>query len=352
MYIKCGETFKKFLGFDKKLADSIEIIFDNTKIKCSLDHRFKDLENKCIYAKDLKPGDKLKNERFGESTVIEIIELGKKIVYTPVEVDGTIYESDNGLLNHNCSFIGSSCTLINGNILEKLTEKEPVETLFEDLTLNIYEKPIPNALYVMGCDCASGVGGDYACVQVLKIESQHRYVQVATYRSNEVKNGAFARVIDFMSKMYNNAYFIVENNDVGETVTNEIWYTLENFNMINTERGSLGTDANKKSKLKACLELQRVMEAGILELSDSVTIAEISRFEEQAPNVFKAAKGNHDDTVTSLYWAVYATLQPEIDMENIRVIESKKVEDDMPFDIMVDTFELKDGNSDFWSDFK
>ena len=82
---------------------------------------------------------------------------------------------------------------------------------------------------------------------------------------------------------------------------------------------------------------------------DGVTIAELSRFEEQQSNVFKAAKGNHDDTVSALYWAVYATLQPEIDMDNIRIKEEIKQEDNMTIDMMADAMEY---NDDFWSDFK
>jgi hypothetical protein len=152
--------------------------------------------------------------------------------------------------------------------------------------------------------------------------------------------------------MYNNAYFIIENNEVGKQVTEEVWYTLENPNLLNTEKAGkgLGTKADKRSKLDACLELQRVIDAGILIIHDGVTIAELSRFEELHPNVFAAAKGNHDDTVSALYWAVYATLQPEIDMDNIRVKKEVKIEDNMTVDMMADALEYN--GEDFWSDFK
>ena len=91
------------------------------------------------------------------------------------------------------------------------------------------------------------------------------------------------------------------------------------------------------------------MDADILKLNDGVTISELSRFEEHGANIFAAAKGNHDDTVSALYWAVYATLQPEIDMDNIKVKEEIKQEDSMTIDMMADAMEY---NDDFWSDFK
>jgi hypothetical protein len=352
MFIKCGDEFLKFKGFSKKLSDSLDIVFDNSRLKCSVDHRFKDKNGQDIFAKDLQKGDTVKNNQFGLSTVIQITPIGQHTVFTPVDVEGGLYETLNGLINHNCSFIGSSATLISGDILEKLTEKEPIEVLFSDLSLSIYEKPIPNALYVMGVDCATGVGNDYCVVQVVKILSKTEMYQVACYRSNTVETGEFSRVIDQLSKMYNDAYFIIESNDTGKTVAEEVWYTLENMHLINTEKSSrgLGTIADKRSKLDACMELRRVMNAEILHVCDSKTIEELSRFEEQRPNVFAAAKGNHDDTVSALYWAMYATMQPEIDMDNIRQITNQQNEENMmTVDMMVNDMANED---DFWGDFK
>lgn len=352
MYIKCGDGFKKFYGFDRHLSECLFIVFDNSQIKCSLDHKFISDTGKPVVASALTHGDKVRNADFSLSTVISIKKIGQNTVYTPVNVDGEYYQTINGLINHNCSFIGSSPTLISGNTIEKLIESEPVEVLFDDLTLNVYLKPKPGALYVMGVDCCSGVGGDYACVQVIEIRSKNDMEQAAIYRSNVVKPGEFSRKIDFISKMYNNAYYILENNDVGKQVAEELWYTLENTNMINTEKAGhgLGTKADKRSKLDACMELQRVMDAGFLKIHDAVTIKEISTFEEQnTPNVFKASKGNHDDTVSALYWAVYATLQPEIDMDNIKHVETVKEQDELTVDMMVD---MNENNDNFWADFK
>lgn len=353
MFIKCGSEFKKFQGFDKKLADTLEIHFDNCDpVRCSTDHKFLKMDHEFIEAKNLKIGDIIKNEQYSISQVCDIIDIGKHVVYTPVAVDGEAYETIQGLINHNCSFIGSSSTLISGSILEKLIESEPVETQFEDLSLNIYEKPIPGALYVMGCDCATGVGGDYACVQVIKINNRTSMEQVATYRSNTVKPGQYARIIDYISTMYNNALYILENNDVGEKVAEELWFTIQNTNLINTEKAGhgLGTKADKRSKLQACMELQRVVDAEILKIHDSTTIAEISRFEERSPNVFAAAKGNHDDTVSALYWAIYATLQPEVDMDNVTIVKDVKENDELTVDMMVDQYE-NDENDWLFKDF-
>lgn len=347
MKIKCDNEFKSFEGFQKKVARVFEIRFDNCIIKCSADHKFKS-GNDFKTADTLLLGDTVDNTQFGKSIVMWIEDLGRQTVITPVSVDGEIYETPNGLINHNCSFIGSSQTLVDPNVLGELVQKEPLEYMY-DLGMLIYEKPIPGALYVMGVDCATGVGGDYAALQVLKINSRTSMEQVCTYQSNTVNPGQFARIIDATSTMYNNCFYILENNDVGRQVSEELWYTLENTNLINTDKHGLGTRADKKSKLDACMELKRLVDSHALAIVDANTISQLSRFEEVSPNVFKGAKGTHDDAVSSLYWAVYATLQPEIDLDSCKVIIREDLAENKTIDMMAD--ENYD-SEEFWSDFK
>jgi len=347
MKIKCDNEFKSFEGFQKKVARVFEIRFDNCIIKCSADHKFKS-GNDFKTADTLLLGDTVDNTQFGKSIVMWIEDLGRQTVITPVSVDGEIYETTNGLINHNCSFIGSSQTLVDPNVLGELVQKEPLEYMY-DLDMLIYEKPIPGALYVMGVDCATGVGGDYAALQVLKINSRTSMEQVCTYQSNTVNPGQFARIIDATSTMYNNCFYILENNDVGHQVSEELWYTLENTNLINTDKHGLGTRADKKSKLDACMELKRLVDSHALAIVDANTISQLSRFEEVSPNVFKGAKGTHDDAVSSLYWAVYATLQPEIDLDSCKVIIREDLAENKTIDMMAD--ENYD-SEEFWSDFK
>lgn len=349
MKIKLGNSFKKFNMFSEKIAEKLNIVFDNCSIKCSSDHKFKS-NNIFKLASDLKIGDTVDNLIYGTSTVVAIEKMGIGTVITPVDVEGKIYESDNGLINHNCSFIGSSQTLIDPNILSDLIQKEPVDFMY-DLDMAIYEKPIPGALYVMGVDCSTGVGNDYAAIQILKINSRTSMEQVCTYQSNLVSPGKFARIIDATSKMYNDCYYILENNDVGRQVAEELWYTLENMSLINTDKHGLGTRADKKSKLDACMELKRLVDSKALSIIDANTITQLSRFEElpNSPNVFKGAKGSHDDLVSALYWAVYATLQYEIDMDSCKIVKPTEQED-VSVDVMVER--MNQDETDFWSDFK
>lgn len=348
MLIKCGEEWKNFERIICKLSPILEVQCDNCVIKCTPDHVFKGITKPEMMAGDLQSGDILYNEEFGKSHVLFVDYFGIGRVYTPLNVDGEYYQTTNGLINHNCSFLGSSQTLINAETLEKLREKEPIR-YEHNYDIKIFEDPIPGVMYVMGCDVGSGCQGDYSTIQVIKILSRNKMEEVACYRNNEVGPEAFAVQIKYLSDKYNGAWYIIENQDSGKKVCEELWYNLENYKLISTDGPGkpLGTKATKRSKLDACLELKRLMDNDFLEVHDSDTIKELSRFEEQdVGNVFKAAKGNHDDTVSALYWAVYATMQPEIDLDTCRPSDDRPIEE-YPVDYMV----MHNQSNDFWGDF-
>lgn len=350
MLIKIGSEYKKFDTIIKKSGECLDIFCNNCQIKCTKDHIFKMANGEEKQAKDLLDGDKLLNTEFGESIVIFVDEIGEQDVYTPLNVDGEFYNTTNGLVNHNCSFLGSSRTLICAEALEKLKQKEPIR-YDKGYKLKIYEEPCAGVLYVMGVDSSTGVTGDYSCIQVMRVNSRQSMKQVAVYRDNEISPENLAVVVKQLSDYYNEAYYIIENQDTGHKVCEELYYELENYKLISTDGPGkpLGTRATKRSKLDACMELKRLMDNDFLEVVDDTTIEELSRFEEQdVTNVFKGAKGTHDDTVSGLYWACYCTLQPEIDLDDCKATTSMPVEE-YPADYMM--LHPAGADSDMWSDF-
>lgn len=205
---------------------------------------------------------------------------------------------------------------------------EPVQFKY-GYDLKIWELPQPGALYVIGVDSASGTGKDYAVMQVLRIYSAKKIVQVATYANNLIDAEHFAAVVADIDRFYNEAPMIIENNEIGKLVADSVWYEHDCGNILNTDHnGKIGTRATKTSKLDACIELKRLIENDILTLNDSDTIKQLSRFEEVSPNVFKGASSVHDDLVSGLYWACYGTMQPQVDIDSLSIV--KKKEDDEP----------------------
>lgn len=206
-----------------------------------------------------------------------------------------------------CKFLGSSDTLIDANILERLTIKEPIELKLGDC-FNIYEHPQPldkDVMYICGVDSAKGTGKDFSVVQVLKITHEHDIKQVATYKNNFINAHEFAEVVISISEYYNGAYLMVENNEVGGTVADAIWFTYEYDKILNCDKKGIGIRSTKTSKLAGNILLKKYVDSGWLEIIDRQTIYELSRYEEIRLNIFQAPRGSTDDHVMALLWALY-----------------------------------------------
>lgn len=209
---------------------------------------------------------------------------------------------------YNCSFIGSANTLVDYKILNSLIAKHEIELKLGD-RFSIFEHPQKDAKYILGVDTSKGFGQDFSVVQVLKINGVQDIEQVATFADNRTDVRDFAAIIKDISEMYNNAFMIVENNDVGGVVANTLWYEMECDRVLNTEPKEIGTRASKKTKLIALMLLKRYIENGWLKIHNAETIEQLSRFGEVSLGMFKATVG-HDDHVSALYWGLYYLQTP------------------------------------------
>lgn len=133
MKILTPTGFQEYYKIQKKTAQCSNIVFkDKSNIKCSTDHRF-DNDGVEIVANKLKIGDKLNGK-----VITEITPIGEQTVYTPVMVQNGNKYIANGLINYNCSFEGSSPTLVDGEILKTFLPSDPC-TIKYNYAMNVYE---------------------------------------------------------------------------------------------------------------------------------------------------------------------------------------------------------------------
>ena len=91
--------------------------------------------------------------------------------------------------------------------------------------LELYKKPEKNRTYALVADVARGTEQDYSAFLVFDV-SEVPYRIVAKYRNNEIKPLLFPNVIHDVAKAYNNAYVMIEVNDIGEQVATAMQYDL------------------------------------------------------------------------------------------------------------------------------
>lgn len=218
---------------------------------------------------------------------------------------------------YQCSFLGSSNTLISGDKLTKFVIKEPLEN--KDRHLSVYEQPQADHQYCACVDTAEGTGNDYSAISVIDVTTTP-YRQVAVYCNSRIQPAAFARVVYEVAKRYNEAYLMVENNSIGKIVADSLWHDFEYENLYRSQSqageqeigfiGLLpGIRTTKKTKSIGCSTLKSLIESDTLIIEDAGTISELSSFEAKGSS-YQAAKGKHDDVTMTLVLFAYLTTQP------------------------------------------
>jgi len=130
---------------------------------------------------------------------------------------------------YGCSFLGSSNTLISSTKLNVLAPEEPISENVEGY--RVFETPEKDKTYFLQADVSRGQGSDYSAFTVIDT-TEYPYKVVAKYRNNKISPLLYPTVIHKVSKDYNNAYVLVEINDIGQQVADIIHNDLEYENMI------------------------------------------------------------------------------------------------------------------------
>jgi len=265
---------------------------------------------------------------------------------------------------YGCSFLGSSNTLI---ATSKLNVLAPEEFLQEDSDgLRIFELPKKDEIYFLQADVSRGQGSDYSAFTVINGTSAP-YKVVASYRNNAVSPFNFPNVIKKVGERYNNAYVLVETNDIGGQVSSILYNDLEYENVLMTKimgrrgqmlsqgfaggRSEMGLRTTTQTKKLGCAIFKRLVEEDKILINDERILAELITFVSKS-NTFKAEEGHNDDLVMTLVFFAWLTRQEYfadlIESAKFNYEEAKKPEDDntlfMLSEESMEDDEFSDGN--------
>ena len=239
--------------------------------------------------------------------------------------------ADQFRVEFECEFIGSSNTLISPSVLKRLVYENPI---FTNESIRVFESAQKDHLYQMVVDTARGVNNDYSACVVLDItELPHRVVCV--YQNNTISPMNYPVVLQSMAKQYNNAYILVESNDIGMSVVESLHNELEVENVLmSAARGRagqvlssgfgaggqyFGVRTTKQVKRNGCLNLKTLIESDQLIISDFKILEELTHFTQKGESW--EADGGHDDLVMCLVlygWLSIQDYYKEITSTDIR----------------------------------
>ncbi|HIM82818.1 MAG TPA: terminase, partial [Nitrososphaerales archaeon] len=224
------------------------------------------------------------------------------------------------LQEFECSFLGSIDTLISPTKIQTIPTSDPIES---NAGLDVYEKPKKDAMYCISVDVARGGARDYSAFTVIDITTIP-YKLVAKYKNNEVKPLLFPEVIYGVAKGYNEAYLLIEINDIGGQVADALHHDLmyENIIMCQTRgrlgqvvtggfgdgTSDLGVRTTKSVKKIGCSNLKTLIESDKLLICDFDIVVEMSNFVQKGAS-FEADEGSSDDLMMCLVFFAWLTNQ-------------------------------------------
>ncbi|SVB35390.1 uncharacterized protein METZ01_LOCUS188244, partial [marine metagenome] len=286
----------------------------------------------------------------------------KRNSYIPIEVhwseipgrdekwkEETIKNTSESQFNteFECEFLGSIDTLITPQKLRTMTYINPIQS---NAGLDLYVKPQEGHTYVLTADVSRGTSNDYSAFVVVDV-SEMPYRIVAKYRDNEIKPLLFPSKIYDIARAYNQAFVLVEVNDIGEQVATTLQYDLEYDNLVMASmrgragqilgggfsggRAQLGVRTTKAVKRIGCSNLKQLIEDNKLIIEDLDIISELSTYIVKGQS-FEADEGCTDDLVACLFlfaWTSDQTYFKELTDMDVRQTMMREQQDALEQDM-------------------
>lgn len=306
-----------------KRKESTHVFTNSGKVvECTPEHLIKTPLG-FISARQLKTDDQIFTKDGLEyvNAVFTYDSQNEEYYYDLLEVCAGHEYYTNDVVSHNCQFLGSSGTLIDGATLKYL-QTSYREPLHEAQGLAVYERPEKGRTYVCIADVSRGKGLDYSAFHIVDV-TQMPYKQVVTYRNNFVTPVDYADIIFRTTKSYSDAYILIEINDIGGQVSDTLHFDFEVETLLYTESagrsgkrisGGFGSNVDKgirttkQVKSVGCSVLKLLAEQKQLQIVDFNTINELSTFSRKGAS-YEAESGCHDDLVMGLVLFAWLTTQ-------------------------------------------
>ena len=204
------------------------------------------------------------------------------------------------------------------------------------------------------------MGSDYHAFSVVDCTSIP-YKVVATFQNNQISHQIYPHIIRKVAEYYNQAYVLMETNDLGEAsaqiLKNELEYPNIVYVSTKNKMGQFagggfgggkvgnGLNLNYHTKRLACSALKDLIENDKLIISDFNTISELSTFIAKGVG-YEANEGYNDDLVISLVLFAWLSTQPYFrDYTNVNVRRKifeekiKNIEESIvPFGVITDGY--------------
>ncbi|MHA2043216.1 MAG: phage terminase large subunit family protein [Candidatus Thorarchaeota archaeon] len=176
-------------------------------------------------------------------------------------------------------------------------------------SLWIWKEPIDDHEYIIGVDCAEGIGqkGDNSAFQIIDAGTLE---QVAEFYSNTIPPNVLSKILSQIGIYYNTALIVVENASIGGAVLNALQHDLAYDNLYYEEKniraGRPGIKPNTQNRSLLLEGLQNRLLNGTIRINSRRLVHEFKTFRFNAQRKRAEAEvGRHDDAIFAMCYALY-----------------------------------------------
>ena len=334
------------------------VLEDDTNIMATADHEIYTDWFTTKPVSKLKVGNEILCENDEYKKIKSITSQGQQEVYDVLEVDGINRFYANGILVHNCKFIGKSGTLVDSATMRRLMEetKNKSYSFLIDGDVRFYKDLDKNMKYLVAIDPAIGVSGDFSAIQVFEFPT---FIQVAEWMSDQLnQNDQVEKLKNLITYMYYDLkakgcrspeiYWSVENNSVGEGFIcslrekafgegKERPQDYIDRGLLITENGNkrLGFTTTKRTKTMACTQLKNLLETKKMIINSKEYVQQLSNFTLKEVNYSVEGQGLHDDLISASLIIIRMYLEKKQSLDLFLPVSEKKykITDTSEFDL-------------------
>ena len=213
---------------------------------------------------------------------------------------------------YGCEFLVYDETLISSLKLIDLVGREPA---FKQGQVRWWKKPEEGKVYLVALDPSLGTGGDYGAIEVFQMPEM---IQIAEWQHNITPIQQQVKILRDMLKFladeiggesYNQIYWSVENNTVGESALVVIQnlgeetfpglFLSEPARKGHVRKFRKGFNTTFGTKIATCAKIKYLVEEEKCVLNSRPLISELKTYIAKG-TTFAAKEGQHDDLVAAL----------------------------------------------------
>jgi len=308
--------FENFDGIQKLKKKTIELTFNNgINLRGSYNHLIYDIDENPIKISEVKLNDKIKSHD-GFLTVSNIKKFYYKTnVYDIINSGQDSLYFSNGIISHNCDFLGSGDGVIPGHIQENISKNmicDPKEKYMQG-TLWQWNEPVEGHRYILGIDVSRGDSEDFSSINIVDFDTREQVLEYI----GKIPPDDLAAIAYKWATHYGNGFIIVDitggmgvatsrklqelnykNVYIEGVNTQNIW----DYNQKAEEKIPGLNFNNKRTQIIAAFEEQ--LRKGFI-VKSARLLNELNTFVyiNGRPDHMKGA---HDDAIMSMSMALYA----------------------------------------------